>query len=1054
MSEPLEVHDPATLINQFIALTTVETTQIDGVNQGSEFTAILAELISEGKLTLLEFIQLLGPTLTSDNDAIRSKAVNCLSSTLITLKQNDTFNLSMKDINVLIDFLLSKFDDKPSLQYSLQLIDSLVLSKNFKPTANDNLQRILKLLKEQYTPRSHLARIRYLAFKILQTLLLSHTDYISINQYALFTEAFVHIATGEKDPRNLLLSFELNASINKSFTQLQDESKLVEELFDVCFCYFPITFTPPPNDPYGITSEQLKTSLRNAVASQSLYAKDLFPSLFEKLTSTNPTIRNDVLTALLSCVETYSEETIIQHWLSIWNAVKFEILHNEVTAQLKPNEDYLIPPSYNSQYPDDSEEKTLILVLDLFTRILKKFENNDDALKSYLDIVIAELSPKLKGLKEKTYKHSVIILSVLASCNEDSFYKISKFLFSTEVWGKYIDNESESIEENELLNTSRQRDLIDSFGYAFIAYDILAHNTKLDENFTQTNSLYTHKDHLLIFMGQLLQTSSVLEKTLKCKLIQQLTKLIRLPDYLSAQEDLLVVTYFNDNLINTIEQEESSWDTDIVLREIVLNMRKLSGNDTIISMFVETCLPNLLNYVTTDFPSYPKILNLLSELVFNYRMLETLSIRLLGRLSDASTFEDNQFGKLVIDTLVKLIINAPESILKVNFESWYKNFIPRFLTIVHRNIENMDYGTIEASGELVGLVVRLTHKLKHNFIFEDFMTKYNGTSFESANKTIIITNRVLSNIDKTVTCSLDFSAIVEILQSDDFKDEYLRLSYLQTLAIIVNKFTPAVDEGYLSSLYDNLTLVKQVEIFAWILKGLVIKLNALGTKFLAELTTKLGDAPPLSDAVAKAFNIIYIDLPNFTQFQFPNYSNGSGPINDVRNLNVRPLYKQFTFEQILPKLIEGYTTTRKTTYLVAMALILNNLTSSIYQSHLKQILPLILNSLVLDNPMLIKASLMTLEVIIDEDSLVKEHLDTIIPRLISLASVQSKQSGETRKLSLKCLYNLFHGFEPRDKLFKYKQETLKELVPVLDDRKRHIRKLACDIRQVLYEMDV
>ncbi|KAG7194314.1 uncharacterized protein KQ657_004526 [Scheffersomyces spartinae] len=1045
MSEPLEVHDPATLIHQFIALTTIE----DGSNTANEFTLILGELITEGKMSLLEFIQLLGPTLTSDKDSVRSKAVHCLSSTLTNLEPN-TATITMKDVNVLIDFLLSKFDDNPSLQYCLRLIDSLIVSKNFKPSANDNLQKILQRLNKQYyTPRSHLAKVRYYAFKVLQSLLLNHKDYITINHYQLFTETFIHVATGEKDPRNLLISFQLNSMINKSFSQL--DPTLVEQLFDVCFCYFPITFTPPPNDPYGITSEQLKTGLRNAIASQSLYAKDLFPSLFEKLTSTNPTIRNDVLITLLECIESYSQETIVQYWLSIWNAVKFEILHNEVTTQLKPNEDYLIPPNYITQYGDDSEEKTLLLVLDLFTKILDKFEDNYDALKSYLDIVITELTPKLKGLKEKSYKHSIIILSVLASCNESSFLTISKFLFSTDIWGKYIDNETiTTIEhQNEPLNTSKQRDLIDSFGYMFIAYDILASNTNLDDSFTQTNSLFTHKDHLLIFMGQLLQSSSLLEKTLKCKLIQQLTKLIRLPEYLNPREDLLVITYFNDNLISTIDQEKTSWDTDIVLREIVLNMKKLSNNDVIISMFIEQCLPNILNHLTADFPSYPKILNLLSELVFNYRMLETLSIRLLGRLTDASTFAgESQFGKLIIDTLVKLIINSPESILKVNFESWYKNFIPRFLTsIVNHNIDSMDYGTIEACGEFLGLVIRLTHKLKHQFIINDYMTRYHGTSFESMNKAIIISNRVLSNIDKSVDYSPDYTSIIGLLQQRN-GDEYLRLSYLQTLAIIMNKFTKGIDEEYLEELYGNLTLIKQVELFAWVIKGLVMKLDPLGVKFLLKLVTKLKEE---SSPVAKAFNIIYIDLPNFIPFHFPNYSNGSGPINDVRNLNVKPLYKQFTFEQILPELIEGYTSTRNTTYLVALSLVLNNLPSSIYQPHLKQILPLIMNSLVLNSPMLIKASLMTLEMIIAEDSLVMDQLDTIVPRLLSLSL---SGSAETRTLSLKCIYNLFNGFQPREKLFKYKQQTLTQLIPVLDDRKRHIRKIACDIRQELYEMDV
>jgi hypothetical protein len=32
--------------------------------------------------------------------------------------------------------------------------------------------------------------------------------------------------------------------------------------FDITFCYFPITFRPPPNDPYGITPDDLRIALR------------------------------------------------------------------------------------------------------------------------------------------------------------------------------------------------------------------------------------------------------------------------------------------------------------------------------------------------------------------------------------------------------------------------------------------------------------------------------------------------------------------------------------------------------------------------------------------------------------------------------------------------------------------------------------------------------------------------------------------------------------------------------------------------------------------------
>ena len=51
------------------------------------------------------------------------------------------------------------------------------------------------------------------------------------------------------------------------FPTAADES--AEPLFDLTACYFPITFTPPPNDPYGITPDMLSTALRTVLTARS-----------------------------------------------------------------------------------------------------------------------------------------------------------------------------------------------------------------------------------------------------------------------------------------------------------------------------------------------------------------------------------------------------------------------------------------------------------------------------------------------------------------------------------------------------------------------------------------------------------------------------------------------------------------------------------------------------------------------------------------------------------------------------------------------------------------
>jgi len=99
---------------------------------------------------------------------------------------------------------------------------------------------------------------------------------------------------GEKDPRNLLLlfsmarviliEFDVEAHIEVRLSVVCNENTLIriQDIFDVTFCYFPITFKPPPNDPYGITAEDLKIALRGCMAASPFFAKMALPLFLEK----------------------------------------------------------------------------------------------------------------------------------------------------------------------------------------------------------------------------------------------------------------------------------------------------------------------------------------------------------------------------------------------------------------------------------------------------------------------------------------------------------------------------------------------------------------------------------------------------------------------------------------------------------------------------------------------------------------------------------------------------------------------------------------------------
>ena len=1062
----MAVDDPAVLINQFIA-----AAASDG--DLAVFSAELSQLLSLKTISLLLFIQSLGPTLTSESTTARAHATHCLASTLAAL--GDAPALSVQDVSVLVQFLLAKLDDEKLTLHVLSALSSLVGFKNFKANVNGNLLQVLQKVAELYEPRKHLAKVRYEAFHLLDATIKSHLDdLVTIPANAeRFVLTFVHIASGEKDPRNLLMSFRLNRAVNEKMP-LENRSankkhdQLLTELFDVAFCYFPISFTPPANDPYKITSQDLKLELRATIASQSQFAQDAFPSLFEKLTSTNPAVRNDVLQCLCLCIENYSPETLEQYWVTIWDALKFEILHNDALI-FRPETDYIIPPQADS-LEDTDENKILIYTLKALSALATKLVSTD-SFESLVTATINEMKPHIQSINEKSSKQAVVLLCAMGCSSKQFFDKVVQFLFSFEVWGKFIrsdQQETSSKVEEEVdvsLTITRQRELIDYLGFVLTAAKLLG----------EPNSLWGLKDHLLIFMGQLLQASSNLEKTLKCKITQQLTKMLLLSDFLSREEVKLILTWLGENLATIINNDSNpDWQSDILLQEIVKCVIRImtEGPDEMlqanVGSVIETILPMLLDRV-----SEKGVSDVINQLCVNYQFLEVLSIRYLNKLA-YDEYNADAFGD-IIESLTKSFVQT-QSVKPFLTNSWNQNFIPRFLKIVLERSGD-DPVVLELAGQLFGYVVRFIEKSKHQALFEEYASilldnrSIQGVSTSSVSEMpsarITLLKHLLAKIDKSVEFPGEtqeklvqkFATFVQRSETG-----LIRLGYLQSIALLVNKFTPANDE-FVSKLFVETfeagsTDSASFEIAVWVLKGLIVKLDPAGSKFLDLAVTQLteSDNLPYCKAISSSFIILMSDLDIFTNKE----NSKTRIISGVMNLNARLLYKQQIFESLLQKLLNNFTASqeaaRREINLTTLAVIINNVSSDILKPHLKEVLPLVLNGLTIHNSSVLEASLQTFKVIIQESpSLIQENLSSLLSKLLFLVTskvVVNKQlvnNEKIRLLSLDCILGIFTTLE-HTKLVRYQNNARVELARALDDKKRTVRKKATDVRQVLYEL--
>lgn len=1049
--------DISTLITQFTTFSSDEDT-----SRYSKYSKSIAELIEAKELTLLQFVQRLGEKIVSTEDDERLKAVHCLTE---VIHEIDNGKLSKQDINVLVEFYLNKFDDKYCFKYVIQGIDHLIHFNQFNPGLNDNLLKILSAINEKYDVANHLAKNRYEIFKLVDDILTVSRDAITTSKdlHDLYVKTFIQISTGEKDPRNLLMAFELNKRVGKYFSfdiNNKLEKHYIDELYDNLFCYFPISFKPPPNDPYKITSEQLKMSLRSSLTSQPLYAQDLFNDLFEKLASTNPIVRNDVLLTMLEAVNTYDFEVLIQYWEKLWNGLRFEVLHFENPNLFDPTSTHLIPENLLS-IDDLDENKPVYLVLEILTQLTIKLSDE----RIYLDFVTENLSSNL-NITNKFFKQAIILLSCLASSTEDAFNYIQKFIFKYENLGKFISmpntgDEEEPMEEDVSLTVSKQRDLIDNFGYTLISYQVISNKLRDNSSFFSSNYLVEVKDNLIVFLGQLLQVSSNIEKTLKCKIVQQYVKLIGLRRFLTYEEKFVIITILNDMFF---ELSSSKFD-DIVVEEIIKGFTTLIAqkSDELNKLIIEIYLPNVISKLDENVDNmdvFEQYLGLLQRIIVNYQFLEVLSIRLINKL--------NYHAKEINFKIIKLIIQL---ILKIQSEnqflmnSWFKTFIPHLFTFLNKfdvnSVEEWDLKNFEITSELIGLIIKYNDSTKHQEILDQFVQSFyeskqsnslNLTGYnllKESNLMVIIYNKVLSNIDKSTNINVGDSSIgslVELIYG--CKNEQMKLYYLQHLSLLINKFydNKEVLSLKLQELYtfDDL---KKFEISIWIIKALVLKLHPVGMKYLNENLNNLDSK--YSGIVLRAFDIVLKDLKIYSiNKELPK---GSKIISKVQNLNVRLLYKQQMFNIILDKILEN---SESMVYLTLLSVLLKNIDSTILRFKVNDIIPLIIKSIKVNS--LLETSLETLLIITDSNDL-HDHLPYLIKRLLEVSSTKVVEGGKLinneniRILALDCLLKLIKTNE-KSAILVYKTDILNKTTNGLDDPKRSVRKLCCDIRQLLFEL--
>ncbi|CAJ0831386.1 7000_t:CDS:10 [Entrophospora sp. SA101] len=289
-------------------MTTLNESTSSNEEELKEITSSIIQCLKNNQGTLLSVVQQLGDFLTSEDATFRSKGVNLLSAILIECPR-ELVNQTV--VNVLVEFYCERLSDTESVP---ELVKGLYALSQFETFGDENSIRVIKLIFSTLYVQNFLQTTRHYVFQIIEILFRLHFNALKQIE-SEFIAGFIQVMDGEKDPRNLLLAFFLVKSIIREF----DISNNIEALFEVIFCYFPITFKPPLDDPYGITAEDLKIALRECLSSTPYFGKSAMPLLIEKLSSSSGNAKKDSMETIAVCAPVYGANSLIEFLDVLWD---------------------------------------------------------------------------------------------------------------------------------------------------------------------------------------------------------------------------------------------------------------------------------------------------------------------------------------------------------------------------------------------------------------------------------------------------------------------------------------------------------------------------------------------------------------------------------------------------------------------------------------------------------------------------------------------------------------------------------------------------------------
>jgi DNA repair/transcription protein MET18/MMS19 len=969
----------------------------------------------DGKaLKLIDLITSLEDHINNKEDGgVRAKTMAYLAD---VLEQISAKTLSGQERRLLCDFVLGRVEsDNEGIGACARALIALEARRKWDTELS---QKVVKTFLSHTHPlqQFRLQTERFPIVQLMDLLLAKYRTPMKVLHESdpMFLSLLITYFEGEKDPRNLMIIFSL-LQVPMVEWDIQAHA---QDLFEAVFNYFPITFKPPPDDPYKITAQDLKDRLRDCIAANSEFAPHAFPALLDKLDSSSVNTKRDTIQAVQACALSYEVATINLYSVTLWDALKFEVLNVQ-------------------------EEVLAEEALTALATIAAKCSQSEGPLNAFLRPVIKECNEHLEDAPTKQSAAAGQMLYAVTKAGPLVAGKIAAGVLP-ELFSLY--KASNSI--------TKRRGLLEVYNEILRAFQDMQ---KVDLAFEATALEDTSTDALAAAI-QVLVNAPKAEVSFRLTALKTLELLTCIRGMLQEKDiDRAVGTITNIILLERIDGHGD------ITSEAVDCLSRLCGHvpEVIRSKAIPAFMVELPDVPRED-GSYAPVLEAFAHLSSEQQIFDTVALRIKNKLNAAryqNAPRDYQRA-LLLAMLYIFTFGSPGKENGVIREAYFTDYVEPLITQFRDALPSeYDVTITEITGRLTNITLR-----PQNFHFQS--TVYN--------KNLPWISPVLENNDfndeklvRVAPFSLYFYAsiqpevaepanIVSLLRAHA---RYLLNSrkisgadsiLYRHISLLINKFLePSVIEQSLKeSNLDVPTLLSQTQsshatglAFA-VLKALLVqgRSAALATKYMNSL----------------------LDMLSTEQKGYARRFAGLLAADDIltreNHCVVSGLYKQRLYHQTRPLLVEAIhtaSTSAKPAYLIALSGILRGLPYKVIEDSLHTLASPLLQSLELDGPedQDVKLdTLMILESILMHDpTVIAQHSASLITRLLSATSAPANKAG-VRAKALQCLILVPKQLKP-EAVIPYRRPVVKKLLESLDDAKRNVRAEAVRCRSAWLALD-